>query len=78
MVGMCGGQVVLGADSSSLATYDGIHISFGHISAQVHMRGVLGHLFICTFHFISFDTLGGLSVFRNICIDSIFGLQITY
>ncbi len=48
----CGGQVVLGGDSSSLATYGVIHISLGHISAQVHILGVSCHPFICTFHFI--------------------------
>ncbi len=42
--------MVLGADSSALVSYCAIHISFGHISAQVHIPGVSCHLFIYTFH----------------------------
>ncbi len=48
---------------SSLATYGGIHISFGHITAQVRNLGIS-----CQFsfvHFISFHTLGGLRAFRK-------------
>ncbi len=47
----CGGRVVRGADSSLLATYGVIHISLGHISAQVHILNISCHLFICIFHF---------------------------
>ncbi len=50
------------ADSSSLAIYGVIHISLGHISSQVHILGVLCHLFICTF---TLSNLGGLHAFRK-------------
>ncbi len=40
----------LRCDSSSLAIYGVIHISLGHISAQVRILGISCHLFICTFH----------------------------
>ncbi len=46
----CDGQVVWGAGSSSLATYGVIHISLGHITAEVYILGISCHLFICTFH----------------------------
>ncbi len=48
----CGGWVVLGADSSSLDTYGMIHISIGHISAQVRILVISCHIIICKFHFI--------------------------
>ncbi len=48
----CGGRVVYGADSNSVATYGVIHISLWHISAHVQILGVSCHLFICTFPFI--------------------------
>ncbi len=47
-----GGRVVQGADSSPLAIYVVIHISLGHISAQVDILGISSHLFICVFHFV--------------------------
>ncbi len=47
-----GGRVIYGADTSSLATYGVIHISLGHITAQVRILGIACHLFICTFNFI--------------------------
>ncbi len=45
--------MVKDADSSSLAIYGVIHISLGHISAQIRILGVSCYLFICTFHFTS-------------------------
>ncbi len=46
------GQAVYGADTSSLATYGVIHISLGHITAQIRILGISYHLLICTFHLI--------------------------
>ncbi len=39
-LGVCGGRVVSGAGSSSLATYGVIHISLGHIAAHVYILGI--------------------------------------
>ncbi len=36
----------------ALATDGVIHISLGHISAQVHILSISCHIFICIFHFI--------------------------
>ncbi len=41
----CGGRVVYGADSSSLATYGVIHMSLRHISAQDRILSYF-HLYI--------------------------------
>ncbi len=56
--------MVKGTDSSSLATYGVIHISLGHISAQVRILGIY-HVILSFVHFISFDTLCGLYAFRK-------------
>ncbi len=62
-----------------LATYDVIHISLGHISAQLRILCISCHLFICTFHFIwHFWRPWSLLHFSQhiICIYSICWLQI--
>ncbi len=64
-----------------LPNYGVIHISLGHISAQVHILGVSCHLFIYTFHFtLHFGWPVPLerSAYHIICIYLIFGLQIIY
>ncbi len=42
--------VVYGADTSSLTIYGVIHISIGHITAQVRILGISYYLLIYTFH----------------------------
>ncbi len=48
----CGGRVVYGADTSSLATYGVIHISLGHIPAQVRILGISCYLWVACVNFI--------------------------
>ncbi len=55
--------MVEGADSRFLATYGVIHISLGHIPAQV--RILVFHIIFSFVHFISLDTLGRLGAFRK-------------